>query len=91
MSKNNLAVGIVHEICPICGRPMNETIIMNSKLTPKYAKQVEEANGKAIGFSKDACEKCTKYKDECIYVIGIDPAKGDFKKIWLTFIELVML
>lgn len=81
MSKDNLAVSLVHEICPICGRPMNETIIMNKELTPKYAKQVEEINGKAIGFSKEACEECTKHKDECIYVIGIDPAKGDSKSM----------
>lgn len=81
MSKNNLAVSIVHEICPVCGKPMNDTIIMNSKLTPKYAKQVEEINGKAIGISKDACEECTKHKDECIYVIGIDSSRSDSKNI----------
>lgn len=42
MSKDNLVIGIVHEIYPICGRPMNGAIIMNSKLISKYAKQVEE-------------------------------------------------
>ena len=81
MSKNNLAIGIVHEICPICGKSMNEAIVMNNKLIPKYAKQVEEINGKAIGISKDACEECTKHKDECIYVIGIDPNKSDNSSI----------
>lgn len=79
MSKNNLAVGIVHEICPICGKPTNEAIVMNNKLIPKYAKQIEEINGKAIGISKDACEECTKHKDECIYIISVDSDRSDFK------------
>lgn len=84
MSKNNLAVGIVHEICPICGKPMNEAIIINSKLTPKYAKQVEEANGKAIGFSKDACEECIKYKDSVVFCIAIDENKSEPNNLYRT-------
>lgn len=77
MPKNNLAIGIVHEICPICGKPMNETIIMNSKLTPKYAKQVEEFNGKAIGYSANACEECAKYKDICTFCVSIDVKRSE--------------
>lgn len=76
MSKD-LSAGIVYELCPICGKNANSSIIMNKVLRPKYAKQIEKLNGKAIGFSKDACEECTKHKDECIYVIGIDPDKSD--------------
>ncbi len=84
MSKNNLAVGIVHEICPICGKPMNETIIMNNKLTPKYAKQVEEANGKAIGYSKDACKECLKYKDDVVFCIAINEDKSKLNNPYRT-------
>lgn len=80
MSKD-LGVGIIYELCPICGKNANSSIIMNKVLRPKYAKQIEELNGKAIGFSKDACEECTKHKDECIYVIGIDPDKSDNSSI----------
>lgn len=80
MSKD-LNSGIVYELCPICGKTTNSSIIMNKVLGPKYAKQIEELNGKAIGFSKDACEECTKHKDECIYVIGIDSSKSDNKNI----------
>lgn len=80
MSKD-LSFGIVHELCPICGKSVNSSIIMNKILRPKYAKQIEELNGKAIGFSKDACEECSKHKDECIYVIGIDPNKSDNKNM----------
>ena len=54
MSEYNLTTAIVHELCPICGRPMNESIVMNRRLTKKPSKKIEELNGKAIGFSKDA-------------------------------------
>ena len=78
MSKD-LSAGIVYELCPICGKNVNSSIIINKILKPKYAKQIEELNGKAIGFSKDACEECTKHKDECIYVISVDSNRSDFK------------
>lgn len=80
MSKD-LSAGIVYELCPICGKPANSSIIINKILRPKYAKQIEELNGKAIGFSKDACEECSKHKDECIYVISIDSSKSDSKSL----------
>ena len=78
MSKD-LSAGIVYELCPICGKSANSSIIMNKVLRPKYAKQIEELNGKVIGFSKDACEECSKHKDECIYVISVDSGRSDFK------------
>ena len=80
MSKD-LSAGIVYELCPICGKNANSSIIMNKILSPKYAKQIEELNGKAVGFSKDACEECSKHKDECIYVISIDSSKSDSKSL----------
>lgn len=77
MSTDNLYVGMVHELCPICGKSMNHSVILNTKLTKKCAEQIKEIDGKAIKFSKDACEECSKHKDECIYVIGIDSDKSD--------------
>lgn len=76
MSNSGIGVAIVHEVCPICGKPMNESIFMNSKIGPKYAKEVEEANGKAIGYSRDACKECLKYKDDAVFCIAIDEAKS---------------
>lgn len=78
MSSDNLAVGRVHELCPICGKPMNHSIILNTKLTKKDAEQIKELDGKAIKISEDACEECLKHKDECIHVIGVDPSKSEF-------------
>lgn len=51
MSENKIGFALVHEICPICGKPMNEQILMNSVLSKKYAKEIENVHGKAIGFS----------------------------------------
>lgn len=52
MSENKIGFALVHEICPICGKPMNEQILMNSVLSKKYAKEIENVHGKAIGYSK---------------------------------------
>lgn len=84
MSNSSISAAIVHEICPICGKPMNESILMNSKIGPKYAKQVEEINGKAIGYSKDACEECLKYKDDAVFCIAIDEAKSKSNNLYRT-------
>lgn len=51
---------------------MNELIVMNKTLTKKAAKEIEEANGKCISYSKDACDSCSEHKDECVYVVAID-------------------
>lgn len=76
MSNSGIGVACVHEICPICGKPINESIIINSKIGPKYAKEVEEANGKAIDYSRDACKECLKYKDDAVFCIAIDETKS---------------
>lgn len=39
MSENKIGIALVHEICPICGKPMNEQILMNSVLSKKYANE----------------------------------------------------
>lgn len=70
MSENKIGIALVHEICPICGKPMNEQILMNSVLSKKYAKEIENVHGKAIGYSKTACEDCSKYKDEAVMCIA---------------------
>lgn len=77
MSNSGIGVALVHEVCPICGKPMNESILMNSKIGSKYAKEVEEAHGKAIGYSENACKDCAFHKDDCIYVIEIDAEKSE--------------
>lgn len=35
MSENKIGIALVHEICPICGKPMNEQILMNTAISKK--------------------------------------------------------
>lgn len=69
-----IGVALVHYACPICGREIDDdsAILMNQKLTKKAAKEVNELNGKCVGFSNKACNECASHKDECIYVIEIN-------------------
>lgn len=76
MKKDIIGTAVVHEICPVCGKPMNEQVIINKHLTENAANKVKEMNGKAVGYSKNACEECTKYKDKVVYIIGVDPEKS---------------
>lgn len=84
MSNSGIGVAIVHEVCPICGKPMNESILMNRKIGPKRAKQVEEAHGKTIGYSENACKDCASYKNDCVYVIEIDVDKSESNNPYRT-------
>lgn len=77
MKNNNFEVGIVKYACPICGKEVDNEIILNSKLTKKAAQSIREMNGKFIGYSKNACKECLKYKDEVVFFIGILPEKSD--------------
>lgn len=77
MSENKTGVALVHEICPICGKAMNEQILINTAISKKCAKEIEEANGKAIGYSRTACKDCSKYKDEAVMCIAIDETKSE--------------
>lgn len=77
MENDNFEVGIVKYACPICGKEVDNDVILNSKLTKKAAQSIREMNGKFIGYSKNACEECLKYKDEVVFFIGIIPEKSD--------------
>lgn len=78
------SAALVHKLCPICGKAMNEQIIMNAIGNKKNAKAIDEANGRAIGYSKDACEECCKHKDEGVYIIAIDPDRSDNNGVYCT-------
>lgn len=77
MSEDNFAVGMVNYICPICGKVVDNAIIMNKRLIKKAAEEVRKANGKTVGYSENACKECASYKDECVYVIEIDAKKSE--------------
>ena len=69
---DNFKVSLVKYMCPICGGVAEEVIVANTRLTKKAASEVEELDGKAVGFSDHACKKCSEYKDKVVFFIGID-------------------
>lgn len=77
MSTDNFEVALVNYACPICGDIADSNIVMNSKLTKKYAEEVRKVHNKTIGWSKNACDKCAAHKDDCVYVIEIDTDKSN--------------
>ena len=84
MSENIIGTALAHYICPICGKSVEEVILMNKRLTEKDAKHVEEFHNKAIGFSDNACKECVLHKDEVIYVIEIDAEKSELNNPYRT-------
>lgn len=76
MSKE-LEVSLVNYLCPICGEIAEEGIIMNSLLSEKAAKEVKNLHGKAVGYADHVCKECAKYKDNAIFLIGVDTRKSE--------------
>jgi hypothetical protein len=74
---NNLEVSLVKELCPVCGKEMDGPIIINTVLTEKCAKKVRDLHNKVVGFANHCCEECSKYKDEAVFFVSIDPSKSD--------------
>lgn len=77
MENSKIEAAIVKYLCPICCKVAEEGIIMNSLLSEKIAKEVKNLHGKAIGYSNHACKECAKYKNEGVFIIGIDTSKSD--------------
>lgn len=76
MSEDTFGVAMVNYACPICGKIVDNAIIMNQRLTKKDAEKVKELNNKTMDWSENACEKCASYKDEHIYIVEIDAKKS---------------
>ena len=78
---NNFEVALVKLACPICGKEVEEQIIMNQKLTPKEAAKIKAMHGKIVGYANKVCDECAKYKDKALFVVEIIPEKSDMKHL----------
>lgn len=76
MNENNFEVAIGNLVCPICGKTVESTIIMNTKLTKKAANAVKEVHNKPIGYADKLCESCEAYKYAVVFFISIDTEKS---------------
>jgi hypothetical protein len=76
MAEKQLDIALVHELCPIDLQPMNEHIMMDTRLrttTPLH----DAVHGKAVGYSKHLCDKHKAEIGTGIYLIEVDKAKSD--------------
>ena len=72
MKEDILGVALVHELCIVCGKEMNEQIVMNQRLTKKNAKDIKSMHNKAIGFSEEPCDECKELMTKGFIFIGYD-------------------
>ena len=69
----NDVFGVALTKCFICGE--DGDIVINTRLTKRYADEVKEMHGKTI--NKEPCNQCKKYMKEGIIIISIDKEKSN--------------
>lgn len=76
-NKNDSRIGValVNEACPLCGKLQDGPIIINTRSSHRDAKNVEELNGKTIGFSKEPCAECKEMMSKGFLLIGVVESK----------------
>jgi hypothetical protein len=75
-SSDEVGIALVKEACPICCKLMDGPIIIGKQFNKKTAKEVNEMNGKVVGFADKPCPECQKLIDEgCFFIIGVDGSK----------------
>lgn len=71
--------------CPLCAKPIDGDIIMNTRLTKSMAEKVEELDGQVIGISNEPCDECKDLMSKGFLLIAIDPEKtDDLSNPWRT-------
>ena len=80
MQKNTLGVALVKRACPLCGKIEDGEIIMNTRLSERAAKKVEELNGKTIGLMDKPCSECADIMSKAFLIIGIIEEKSEDPK-----------
>lgn len=72
MKEDIFGVALVHELCRICAKEMNEQIVMNQSLTEKNAAEIKSMHNKAIGYSEEPCNECKELMSKGFIFIGYD-------------------
>lgn len=76
MKDKKIGVALVHELCPICTKEMDSSILMNTKLSEKAATDVDKLNG-TVKWSPDLCEECRDMKSKGFVLIGAVESKTE--------------
>jgi hypothetical protein len=70
-----LGAAVLKELCPICAKEVNSSILINRKLTKSEAKKVNDLHGGNV-WSKEWCDECKKLKElGGVILIGAVEAK----------------
>lgn len=79
MKEDMLGVALVHELCKICGKEVNEQIVMNQRLSKKNAKDIKSMHKQAIGYAQKPCDECKELMTKGFILIGYDEALTEDK------------
>ena len=79
MKEDIFGVALVHELCVICAKEMNEQIVVNQKLTEKNAAEIKSMHNKAIGYSEEPCDECKELMTKGYILIEYDKALTEDK------------
>ena len=74
---NNLETALTKKLCPICLKEQSGDILINSKLTPKAAKEVKELHNKVVGFADSICDECKDVIGDGVYFIIVDESLSE--------------
>lgn len=76
MEKKKVGTALIHELCPVCTKEMDSSILINRKLSEKAAADVEKLHG-TVKWSPEWCEDCKDMKTKGFILIGAVEAKTD--------------
>ena len=62
---------------------MKSTNLIDTQMESYALEEVKNLHGKAVGYADHTCQECAKYKDNAIFLIGIDTNKSK-KEPWRT-------
>ena len=70
-----LGIALTKELCRICAKTFNGSIVMNTKLTKSNAKKIKKMHGKVMSYMKDPCLECQDMMKLGFVLIGVDEKK----------------
>lgn len=78
--EKKLGISLTKEACPICTAEEDGPIVMNTVLSEKKAKEVENMHGKVIGYMKEPCARCQELMSKGFLLVGVIEEKSDDPK-----------
>ena len=76
MSDDKLGVALVKELCPVCTKETEASIVMNTRLTKSNADKVKAMHNGNV-WAKELCPECLDMKSKGFIFIGAVEAKTE--------------